>query len=259
MMNFFEGMNDKIKKCKEESKPDPLIEKEDRAPTHLDSAKTLILQTLDDLAGLKTMADGMEVTNPDQSKTAMEMILQSKRILNALEAQRKKITRPNLDFLQEVNAFAKEYQIVLQGVFNDLSSKRQIYEKEVERKAQEVENKRLEAEKKLIEEQQKKAQDALKSGQLPPVTPPSPPPPAAPLPLTPKIKEVCEDGIAVKKTSWKWEVVNGEEIPRGYLVLNEVLINEEVKAGTRTIPGLRIFEHTETTYRAKPAKKRRSK
>lgn len=245
-MDFFSGINEEIK----EKKPDPLIISEEKAVTHIDTAKGLILHVLDDCTALEAKAEEMVVTNEDESKTAMEMILQSRRILNALEAQRKKILKQYADFQKEINGFSKKYQTILQEIFSNLSGKRNDYEKKLEQERIDAESKRLAEEKRLLEEQQEKARKAMEEGKLPePIVAITAV--IEPLPPEPKLKETCEDGIAVKKTSWKWEIVDINEIPREFLVLDEVKINEQIKAGVRSISGIKIFEQTETTYRAK--------
>lgn len=47
--------------------------------------------------------------------------------------------------------------------------------------------------------------------------------------------------VTVKKT-WKAEVVNEAEVPREYLVVDQVKINAAVRAGTREIPGVKIYQ-----------------
>jgi hypothetical protein len=53
----------------------------------------------------------------------------------------------------------------------------------------------------------------------------------------------ADDGsLATTRSSWVWEVVDVDQVPREYLSLDEVKVNAQVRAGIREIPGLRIFE-----------------
>lgn len=49
-------------------------------------------------------------------------------------------------------------------------------------------------------------------------------------------------GIATLRTTWKHEVTDVAQVPREYLMVNDAAIKAAVKAGTRTIPGVRIFQ-----------------
>jgi hypothetical protein len=49
-------------------------------------------------------------------------------------------------------------------------------------------------------------------------------------------------GTATVTKRWTFEVENENEVPRAFLVVNEKAIRAAVKAGTRSIPGVRIFQ-----------------
>ena len=52
----------------------------------------------------------------------------------------------------------------------------------------------------------------------------------------------------VKKV-WKAEVINETEVPREYLTVNQVVINQAVRDGVRKIPGVRIYQDEQISIR----------
>ena len=60
-------------------------------------------------------------------------------------------------------------------------------------------------------------------------------------PLAPPKTTFAEVGTASRKQNWKWELVDLSLVPQQYLMLNESLVGKVVRAGTREIPGIRIY------------------
>lgn len=50
---------------------------------------------------------------------------------------------------------------------------------------------------------------------------------------------------------WKWEVVNKPQVPEHLKMLDSKAINEQVRDGVRDIPGLRIYQDTQISVRAR--------
>lgn len=89
---------------------------------------------------------------------------------------------------------------------------------------------------------------------------PKPKPAAAPLPKTSETappapvgagnERVKIDGASVKRnTIPKWELEDLSKVPREYLTVNAVKINQAVKGGAREIPGLKIWEEDDLDMR----------
>lgn len=57
-------------------------------------------------------------------------------------------------------------------------------------------------------------------------------------------------GVSTRRI-WKWEIVNEKEIPREYLMIDQVKINGIVRAmgGSTKIPGIRVYEETGISVR----------
>lgn len=68
----------------------------------------------------------------------------------------------------------------------------------------------------------------------------------APLPTTPAVVPEKVKGITKR---WVFNVEDASIVPREYLVVDEKKIREAVNAGTRIIPGVRIYEDTSLTIR----------
>lgn len=62
-------------------------------------------------------------------------------------------------------------------------------------------------------------------------------------------KEIKDDKVKGTRRSWKAQVVDEYKIPREYLIVDEVKINKVVRAGVRSIPGVKIFEEIKMTGR----------
>ena len=117
--------------------------------------------------------------------------------------------------------------------------------REAEEKAQQEEQARIEAAKKAEEERLVAALEAEESGdsalaeeilnEVPPEF--DPPPPAQIVPVAPKIKGISSSEV------WKYEVIDIDQIPRTYLMLDDTKVGQVVRAtkGTLQIPGIRIY------------------
>lgn len=58
-------------------------------------------------------------------------------------------------------------------------------------------------------------------------------------------------GTVSTRMVWKHEIVDAAQVPREFLVVDERLIREAVRAGRRDIPGVRIFEDAELAVSAR--------
>lgn len=74
----------------------------------------------------------------------------------------------------------------------------------------------------------------------------------ASLPLTtPKLTGFSGFSTAVKGTTktWAFEITDAAQVPRQYMEINESLIRKAVQAGTRDIPGVKIFQKESLSIR----------
>lgn len=65
--------------------------------------------------------------------------------------------------------------------------------------------------------------------------------------LTPEVAVIAKPrGVQMK---WTFEIVDPNQIPNGYWVIDEAAIRTDVANGVRQIPGVRIYEEAVTTFR----------
>lgn len=65
--------------------------------------------------------------------------------------------------------------------------------------------------------------------------------------LTPQVSLVAlPKGVQLK---WTFEIIDRNQVPNGYWVIDEGAIKAAIASGVRDIPGIRIYEEAITTYR----------
>lgn len=83
-----------------------------------------------------------------------------------------------------------------------------------------------------------------------------PPAPVAPVYVAPapvksiaRVVSLATGNKASASVNWTHRVTDPDKVPRQYLMVNEAAIKAAVKGGTRTIPGVEIFEAAKTAIR----------
>lgn len=62
-------------------------------------------------------------------------------------------------------------------------------------------------------------------------------------------KVLTDKGTVHTRKRWIFEIENIDEVPREYLMLDTVKVNQAISAGQRTIAGLKIYEKTDVIAR----------
>ena len=93
----------------------------------------------------------------------------------------------------------------------------------------------------LREEANKKAEVKIAVPTVPTPAPYIPPPQ----------KIAVEDGISRTEQVWKFDINDASIIPREYLIIDERAIKHSIKAGIRSIPGVKIYSEQVKKYRVK--------
>ncbi len=141
---------------------------------------------------------------------ADEMKGQLSKINSALEAKRSDLKAPSLDEGKVIDGFAKKIRDRVSKMKLSLGTKMLPILKEIK-----AENAKLDAAKKQTTKRVEK-------------------------------KEIEKKKTTVTNThireNWVWEITDEDKVPRGFLSINNVKINKAVRAGKRTIPGLRIYK-----------------
>lgn len=193
----------------------------------------------DQVKNMTTDAAKMEVKDDETNGRAVAMAGQSKQIFNAIEKLRKEIIDQPNQFIKAINNFAKIYTQKLKEIENGLKVKISRYQVEQERKRRVAEEA---AKREAAKLQKKLVKEAKKTGETPIQMP------VPVMQSAPKVTRT-ESGSASIRKVWTWKMADGAKVPAEYIVLDSIKINKAVKAGVRNIPGLEIYEESQTVVR----------
>lgn len=207
----------------------------------LDSAKKAFEPYRLKILDAQQYADHLEVQDDATEKEAIDAAARSKKLMNALETERKRVIEAPDKFVRSVNAFCRTFKEPLDGVASTLRQKIATYQfqKELERrkveKAMQEEAARLQA---------KLEVEAKEAGVEPPPVMPVPAP-------RPDSMTRTESGASASiRTAWTGEVIDPDQVPREFCSPDEKKITAGVKSGIREIPGVRIYEKPITVLRS---------
>jgi cell fate (sporulation/competence/biofilm development) regulator YlbF (YheA/YmcA/DUF963 family) len=181
------------------------------------------------------------VGDDDTDLAAKTVMGEIKAELDAHERARKFLTQPLYDHMRAINDQFKAKTDPLtreQSRLKSLCGRFFMDKQEAARREQEALRRKQEAEAKRA------AARAEKKG----VAAPPPPPPA--IVQTPEKTTRTDAGSASVRKVWRFEVIDESQVPREYLVVDEKKIRAVVKAGVRSIPGVRIYEDVDVAVRS---------
>jgi hypothetical protein len=205
-------------------------------------ARSAILRLAEDANELTRDIDAATVTDPGSAARVTELLTLAATTAKRVDEERRRITDPLKRQAKEIEDAVRPLATALDALIT--AGKRKVLdwqraEQERARKERE-ERERLEAEARRIAQQQAEAQHR-------PVELPAPLPPVAEAP-----RGVRTDyGTAAVRKVWTFEVVEEGQVPRSFLTVNEQAIRAAVNAGTREIPGVRIFQRDDLAVRAR--------
>lgn len=172
------------------------------------------------------------ITDDASLEKGKELVKEARRIEQFIEEKRKEATKPLLDKKKQIDEFAKSLTNELNNAVKSLRAQMQKYEEEKERR-------RLEELRRLVEERRRKEEE-LRQAQL-----------SQDETQVEKLQELAKieektSQLSEKSSSlrmiWTFEVVDINQVPREYLVLDETAVRRAIQSGVREIPGLRIFQ-----------------
>ncbi len=194
-------------------------------------------------------------TRPDLSR-ATDLVKAIKDRAKQIEDERTRLVRPFNEGVKQINGRFKAMLTPLQEAEADMKSKMLTFQQEEARKAEserlkrEEDQRKREAEdrqrceeeerKRLAEKTEGEEQDRAPLPQAVVEQQASPPAPVASN-FRPTTWGQTGATSTVKKV-WTFEPVDISQVPAQYLVIDQVKVNQAIRAGTRDIPGLRIFE-----------------
>ena len=231
---------------------------------------------------IKKRALDHKVTDDASNITAVEMGNQAKRLQKKINNKKLSITKPYRDLVAKINATVKPFDDDLKGIETNLKSKISHYQREqaelarriAEKKAREeaearrkeleaeraAERKRQEKERQEAQQRQRELEEKAKAENVEPVKveiPDVDPELSKPVEVTPEIINVptgptrTAEGTGSVAKRWKHRVVDADQVPREYLMVDEKKIAAAVKDGIRSIAGVEIYEDQEVRFRTK--------
>jgi len=159
-----------------------------------------------------------------------------------IEAKRVFFTKPLRQQVEAINAMFKDYVAPLEQADKTLRGKILTYRHEQER----IRRAEQEHMQKLLEKEQKRLEKQAEKRGMPP-----PPPVVAPVVEAQPKTVRSEMGAVSAKKVWDFEIEDADKIPRAFMIPNEKAIRAAVKAGVRSLPGVRIFQREGLSVRAR--------
>lgn len=167
-------------------------------------------------------ANSIVIKDEPSQKFATDMRSYIKKAYNNLEEKRKMFTAPILEAKRNIDEEFKTMTIPLTEATKVLDEKLLAYHRELQAKAEE------EAKAKAIVNDKVAEDLGLPKVETIPVE-------------VPNMVKGALGGTFIQKR-WTFELINQEEVPDKYKMLDEVKINAAIRAGERDIKGLRIYQ-----------------
>lgn len=210
-----------------------------RNPYDMAPVKAALTPYMEQIQTMQTEASAVVIASEADNTRAIEMGLQSKKLKDAIEKARKQFVADPGEFVRSVNALAKSFSEKLLSIETGLKRKIGEYQqrKELERRKAEEEARKQAA------ALQAKLDAEAKAAHVEPVKIEAPAIPKASGPVR------TSEGSSYQVSVWQFEIQAEADVPREYLMPCEARIRQAVKDGVRNIPGVRIFETSETRFR----------
>jgi len=192
------------------------------------------------LAEMREKATAHLITDAPTNEQAVILAGQSKAMFKAIEKKRKEVIGPASEFVSGVNQTVKPLTSALTEIETGLKQK-------ITRYAIEQEKQRLEAQRKANEESARLQKEinaaAIQANETPCIV-------VSPVVAEPAKVTRTASGSASLRTTWAFAVEDFAVLPDKYKMVDRVSINNDIKAGIRNIPGVRVYEEQSTTIRA---------
>jgi len=195
----------------------------------INQAQTLLPELLD---GAKNCV----IWDSESYNKAADLTKFINETLKSLEVERKRITAPLNDSLKAANSLFKRFSDPLDQALISVKGKILQYKRaEEDRIRKEQEEIRLQKEKEAEELRQRAIKENAPELLMQPVEIVA----AAPVQ---DLKARGDFGTVTTQKRWTFEVVNELDVPRDYLCVDRNLVLCAIKAGTREINGIKIYQ-----------------
>lgn len=207
----------------------------------LDAVRPQFAKYIAEVDKMVADAQAIEIKDEDSQKFAVALGGQAAKIAKAIDAKRKDVTAEASEYVKSVNGFCKLFTEKLDSTVKTVKSKIGQYQSRIQLERREAQRKADDAAKKLQEDLDKEA----KEKGVEPVQ--------VAAPIVPKEETVVrtETGSTAHfRVTWKAEVLDESLVPRSFCSPDMRKINDAVKMGTRTMPGVRIWEDKQPVLRS---------
>lgn len=198
---------------------------------------------------ISEMLGKITVDSEDTQKDVTELVLNVDKFSKAVDKWRKDKVGPFNEFVKEINGECKYFTDIANNISIEGRRKLKVYSDKIvqerkrladeERKRQEEEQRRIKAEFEDAELRKMEQDATYVPEECPEMV-------VVDVPQGTKTVRTAA-GATTIVSRWTFEVTDINLVPRRLLVLNDRAVKDAIKAGTREIPGLRIY--TENTVR----------
>lgn len=205
----------------------------------------------------------IQVADPVGCDKALAVAKDIKGLQKKVEERRKQLVAPLNEQVAKINAYAKSLcEPLVQSethLKNQLRAWDQILETErqqaiakleAERQRKEAEIKALEQQRKAEAKEQSAGETELIRSELFVEASALQAQEQLQVRHTHALEQIAEHKVAGARKVWTFEVVDESQVPREFLALDEKKVKAALAAGSRQIPGLKIFQETRITVRA---------
>jgi hypothetical protein len=203
----------------------------------------------------------VEVTDEATCARAAEILVQAKGAAKAIDKSRLDAGNPYRSSVKAIDTEFKELKAPIDGIVERLTEEVGNYEQKIrdeeaaaQRKHEEAVRAQEKAQRDAEAKAKREAEEAAKRNEPapePPPPPPAPPPPPPPPPQRSSAVRHTSGGSVGSRTEWKFEIVDPAMVPNQYKTIDETQIGKDVRAGTREIPGVRIYPVQNVQTRAR--------
>jgi len=210
-----------------------------RGEYDLEPIKKAVGEYLGQMEEILKAAERFVVSDDASLKEVVELGARSAKLVKALTTDRQNRTQKERDFVRDTDKLYKPLTVMGEKIKKICSEKHAQYQAKVRIEEQ----KRQKAAEEAQRELQKKLDAEAKKAGVEPVQ-------ASPIdiPRAPAVTR-AESGSAHTRKIWVWELEDFSKVSDEFKSLNEVALNKAIRAGIRSLDGIRIFEKETTQFR----------
>lgn len=178
-----------------------------------------IIAISEKMAPVLIQVDEVKVTNEDEAAKASMFLAKLKTSHDIVEKKRLSFTAPLNASLKEINGFFNPVRDAIKAKMNILGGKIIAWKTAEDQKIAKEEARRQAISDKAAE---KRGEENTKVVEVE------------------RVEKTI--GLTTTKKVWTWELEDEKAIPREYLLVNGIMLNQAIRDGVRDIPGVKIYQ-----------------